>query len=251
MPPVEVMQRIAAEVGYSETAFVAPATGRERAVRYFSPTIEVPFCGHATVAAGVALGLEDGAGTYHLSTAAGVIPVEVGTHGGEWRASLTSVEPWHEPLNGDVLEAALDALHWTSADLDVGLPPALVYAGARHVLIAVAQPERLASLEYDFSALADVLRALGAVTAQLVWRERADCFHSRNPFPVGGIVEDPATGAAAAALGGYLREASLLEAPASFIVHQGHAMGRPSTLHVRVPASGGIVVSGAAVPISS
>ena len=52
------MQRIAAEVGYSETAFLAPdgsgVPGRFR-VRYFSPLAEVPFCGHATIASGVAL----------------------------------------------------------------------------------------------------------------------------------------------------------------------------------------------------
>ena len=58
LPADDEMQRIAAEVGYSETAFLAPdgsgATGRFR-VRYFSPLAEVPFCGHATIASGVAL----------------------------------------------------------------------------------------------------------------------------------------------------------------------------------------------------
>ena len=247
MPAVEDMRRVALEVGYSETAFVAPAAGPERAVRYFSPEIEVPFCGHATIATGVALGLEGGAGTYRLSTAAGVIPVEVGERGGEWQASLTSVEPSHSPVSDSVLEDALRALRWDRSDLDEALPPAVAYAGARHLVLAADRAGRLADLDYDVPALATVLRGLEAVTAQLVWRERADLFHSRNPFPVGGVVEDPATGAAAAALGGYLREAGLLEAPASLTVRQGEAMGRPSVLHVRVPPAGGIVVTGAAV----
>ena len=53
------MQRIAKKVGYSETAFVAPSSGAAREVRYFSPEIEVPFCGHATIATGVAKAYAD------------------------------------------------------------------------------------------------------------------------------------------------------------------------------------------------
>jgi len=55
-PDVDAMQRIAAEVGYSETAFLSPAEGFRRAVRYYSPEAEVSFCGHARIAAGVLLG---------------------------------------------------------------------------------------------------------------------------------------------------------------------------------------------------
>ena len=54
-------------------------------------------------------------------------------------------------------------------------------------------------------------------TLQLVWRESSEIFHSRNPFPIGGIIEHPVTGAAAAALGGYLRNAKLIEVPATFL----------------------------------
>jgi PhzF family phenazine biosynthesis protein len=86
-------------------------------------------------------------------------------------------------------------------------------------------------------------------TLQLVWRESDTLFHARDPFPVGGVVEDPATGAAAAALGGYLRDAGLIESPVRFEIHQGEVMGRPSILAVDVPESGGIVVSGFATEI--
>lgn len=85
------------------------------------------------------------------------------------------------------------------------------------------------------------------LTLQLIWRESPSVFHSRNPFPVGGVVEDPATGAAAAALGGYLRDAQLTSVPHQIVIRQGEAMGRPSRLVVDIPASGGIVVSGMAV----
>jgi PhzF family phenazine biosynthesis protein len=86
---------------------------------------------------------------------------------------------------------------------------------------------------------------------QLVWRESYDVFHVRNPFPPGGVVEDPATGAAAAAFGGYLRDLGLVGPPATVAVHQGHDMGRPSLLTVTIPAEpgSGIDVTGTAVPL--
>jgi PhzF family phenazine biosynthesis protein len=83
-----------------------------------------------------------------------------------------------------------------------------------------------------------------------VWREDATTFHARNPFPVGGVVEDPATGAAAAGFGAYLRELGAVTPPARLTIHQGDDMGRPSLLHVDVdPAPAGIRVTGGAVPI--
>jgi PhzF family phenazine biosynthesis protein len=76
-------------------------------------------------------------------------------------------------------------------------------------------------------------------------------FHARNPFPPGGVYEDPATGAAAAAFGGYLRELGLVAAPATLTVHQGHDMGRPSLLRVGLDegADTGVRVTGQAVQI--
>lgn len=104
--------------------------------------------------------------------------------------------------------------------------------------------ERLADLDYDFDRLKSLMLLHGLCALQLVWRERADLFHARNPFPVGGVIEDPATGAAAAALGGYLRDAGLIAVPASFTIRQGEDMGRPSRLQVDVPAQGGVFVKG-------
>jgi len=82
----------------------------------------------------------------------------------------------------------------------------------------------------------------------LVQREDAHTFHARNPFPVGGVVEDPATGAAAAAFGAYLREQGLVTPPATVTVHQGVDMGRPSVLTIELEAGRPeIRVSGRAV----
>ena len=249
LPDAATMQRIAAEVGFSETAFVAPASGPERTVRYYSPEAEVSFCGHATIAAGVVLGAADGDGTFRLATTVGVVPVEVRTRDGRREASLTSVEPRHELASDALVDATLATLGWSRPELDPAIPPARAYAGAWHLVLAVRDLARLADLRYDFAALKRLMLDDGLTTLQLVWRESADVFHARDPFPVGGVVEDPATGAAAAALGGYLRDAGLVAAPTTLLIRQGEAMGRPSRLVVEIPASGGIVVTGGAVPI--
>ncbi len=249
LPSTETMQRIAADVGFSETAFVAPASGNDRVVRYFSPETEVPFCGHATIATGVALATAEGEGVYRLNTAAGEVPVAVSERNGQMEASLTSVTPEFSVPAMELIDEILSALGWERDELDPAIPPAKAYAGAWHLVLAAHRRRRLDALEYDFDRLRSLMEREGLVTLQLVWREDTGVFHSRNPFPVGGVVEDPATGAAAAALGGYLRDAGLLKAPAAIRIHQGEVMGRPSLLSVEIPGTGGIVVSGTAVPI--
>lgn len=249
LPGATEMQRIAVEVGYSETAFLVPARGRARTVRYFAPEAEVSFCGHATIAAGVVLGEAEGDGTYHLATPVGEVPVTVTTVDGVREAALVSVDPRQEPASAGLVGDALSLLGWTASELDPGIPPVRAYAGAWHLVLAAATRARLDSLEYDFDGLRDLMLREGLTTLQLVWRETEEIFHARNPFPVGGVVEDPATGAAAAALGGYLRDSGIVRVPATFLVLQGEAMGRPSRLRVDMAHRGGIRVSGTAVRI--
>ena len=249
LPNPETMLRIAAEVGFSETAFVAPVAGTDRKVRYFSPKAEVSFCGHATIATGVVLGSSGEYGTYRLATAVGEVPVTVRVRNGRAEASLVSVEPKHTSASEALVNEALATLGWKNGDLDSSIPPAKAYAGAWHLVLAASRSDRLAELSYDFEKLKALMLRENLTTLQLVWRAQEDLFHSRNPFPVGGVVEDPATGAAAAALGGYLRDVGLIAPPATFVIRQGEAMGRPSLLTVDVPAMGGIVVTGSAVEI--
>lgn len=252
------MLEIAAGLGYSETAFLtAPpeglggAEGRAFTVRYFSPKAEVPFCGHATVATAVALGERIGPGELVLSTRAGTVPVSVTrADGGALRATLTSVEPHTEDLDPADLAEALAALDWPAADLDPAFPPRIAYAGARHLVLGAATRARLADLDYDFARLEALMRRLGLTTVQLVHRAGPAEFHVRNPFPVGGVVEDPATGAAAAAFGAYARELGLVPADSVLTLHQGADMGRPGHLTVELRADDPRVrVGGAGVRI--
>lgn len=246
------MQRIAAEVGYSETAFLVPGGEAHYHVRYFSPKAEVPFCGHATIASAAAHAERHGPGVLHMSTHAG--PVEVSTTvraDGTSTATLISVAPRTEPISTDDLAALLEALRWTSGDLEATLPPRVAFAGAWHPIVAASSRHRLATLDYDMVALTELMAQRDWTTINLVHREADHVFHARNPFPPGGVVEDPATGAAAAALGGYLRELRLVAPPTTVTVHQGQDMGRPSLLTIGIPAhtGTGIAVTGAAVTL--
>ena len=243
----EEILRIAADLGYSESAFV---TGQD--IRYFSPLAEVPFCGHATIATAVALADRDGPGEVVLNTMSGPVPITSRRDDrGRLTATLTSVPPRSEELRGDDLDELLAALRWPAADLDPQLPPRVAYAGAWHPIIAAAGRERLADLDYDFERLGALMAARDWTTIQLVWREEETRFHARDPFPPGGVVEDPATGAAAAALGGYLRELELVPVPATVTILQGEDLGRPSRLLVDIHADRPeIDVTGTAIAIS-
>lgn len=250
LPRPREMLRLAGELGHSETAFLAPDTGDVRTVRYYSPEAEVSFCGHATIAAGVLLGRLHGEGLYRLETREGVVPVEVRRTHDHWEASLTSVEPRHEAAPQGLVTGVLEALDWSPEELDPAVPPAIAYGGANHLVLAARSKDRLDRLDYDFEALKARMLDADLTTVQLIWRESPAVIHARNPFPVGGVVEDPATGAAAAALGGYLRDAGLIEAPTEFQIRQGETMGRPSRLTVTVPSGGGVIVSGTAVVLN-
>ena len=249
----ETMQAVAAEVGYSETAFLVQRGGDPTAydVRYFAPAIEVPFCGHATIASGVALLDDRGPATYAFHTPAGLIAVDARREDGRPVATLTSAVPHVEEPPAGLVGEVLEALHWSAADLDPALPPRIAFAGVRHLILAAGTRERLARLDYDVDGLRQLMEEQDLTTVGLVWREAGDLFHARHPFPVGGVVEDPATGAGAAALGAYLRALGEVEAPVRITVVQGVDMGRPSRLVVDVDAGREAVrVTGQAVPIA-
>lgn len=237
------MLAVAAEVGYSETAFVTERDGNSAVLRYFSPLAEVPFCGHATVATAVALG----EGEHLFRTNAGVVPVVVD---GSGRATLTSVDPKVEDLTPGDLEELLRILGYGAPDLDASLPPKVAYAGAFHPILALSTRAKLTALDYDVRELKNLMTDRDWTTIQLVHRAADDVFDVRDPFPVGGVYEDPATGAAAAALGGYLRELRLVPDDAVLTLRQGDDMGRPSRITVTLVAGeGGVRVSGNAVPM--
>jgi PhzF family phenazine biosynthesis protein len=247
------MQAIAADVGYSETAFLVGRQGEPNGydVRYFAPLQEVPFCGHATIAAAVALVERSPADELIFHIPAGVVSITTFQNDdGELVAEMTSVAPRTAEPEPGLLTAALQALHWSADDLDLDYPVLLANAGSEHLVLVAKTRQRLADLDYDFDALAKLMRDHALVTLQLIWPESKKRYHSRNPFAGSGVVEDPATGAAAAAFGGYLRELGIIGENAAFTIIQGVDMGRPSKLEVSViGGEPGVRVAGAAHPI--
>jgi PhzF family phenazine biosynthesis protein len=241
---------VAADLGYSETAFVEPGShdGHYR-LRYFSPLAEVAFCGHATIATAVVLAERHGPGELLFDTPAGPVPVRTMATDDGYTATMTSVPTGTRPATKDELEDSLRALRWQPRDLDPRYPAHVAHAGNDHLILAVLSRGRLAALDYDYDMLASVMATRGWTTLQLVYAHSPVLFAARDPFPPGGVVEDPATGAAAAALGGYLRDLGLVDIPATITVLQGEDMGRPSRLLVRVTGDPRVQVTGTAAPI--
>lgn len=240
LPSEPDMQRLAAEMGYSETVFAAPE-GDSWRVRYFSPEEEVAFCGHATIALGSVLAARTGEGVFQLEINAGRISVESDAA----RVTLTSPPTRSAAADPALVDTALALFRLAPADLDPDLPPAIAHAGNDHLILALRDRATLSKMSYDLADGAHLMRQNGLTTIDLLWAETHRRFHSRNAFAVGGVFEDPATGAAAAALSGYLRDIRWHHGGAIEIV-QGEDMGARSVLRAEIgQAPGeGIRVSG-------
>jgi PhzF family phenazine biosynthesis protein len=270
------MQKTAADVGFAETAFLTdPAIAgdtRHARVRYFSPIAEVPFCGHATVATAIALARRDGAGTTIFETPVGPISIVTTGVGDDITAAFTSVEPKLGGLSDEVLLTLLGQLGVTRDDLDPRFPPMLSFAGNWHPVLVFADRGVFDDFEFDPAAMRALMDAQGWTGTVITMfaldgesgadensadesgadesgahENAVDRFEARNLFPVGTMSEDPATGSAAASVGGYLRALGI--APDRIVIHQGAHVGRPSLLTVDIPPTGGIIVSGTAVEI--
>jgi PhzF family phenazine biosynthesis protein len=246
LPGVADMQRIAAEVGFSETAFAAPAGDAWR-VRYFAPESEVPFCGHATIALGAALAMDQGNRVFELKLNNAVISVEGRYSGNSLTAALQSPPTRSNVPQQSHIDEALQLFGLTAADLDASILPAAIHAGADHLVLALRSRSRLAAMNYDLREGQRFMRIAGFVTIALVYAREAQQFDVRNAFASGGVLEDPATGAAAAALAGYLRDRGWPHAGVIDIV-QGEDMGMRSLIRAEIPAIRGssIRVSGQA-----
>lgn len=166
LPNDSEMQRIAAEVGFSETAF-AVSTGTGWRVRYFSPESEVPFCGHATIALGAALALRHGDGVFALALNQADITVEGRRNGGVIAAALQSPPTRSMPAPAQLVSAVLALFGYTHDDLDPSIPPALAHGGADHLVLGLKTREALASMEYDLNAGRSLMKRDGLVTSSL------------------------------------------------------------------------------------
>lgn len=246
MPDTETMQTMAVKIGYSETVFAAPNDTGWR-VQYFSPEVEIDFCGHATIALGSALARHFGSGTFHLTLNHAQISVEGYSSEQDWGASFISPPTHSRPISKELLAEALVLFGLSEADLDLRIPPAIANGGGDHLILALKDKQALHAMQYNQESGRKLSLREKLVTFNLIYAERNQLFHSRNPFPLGGVYEDPATGAAAAALSGYLRDVNWPHQGA-IVIYQGEDMGIPSCLTADISSQigSGIKVSGSA-----
>jgi len=231
MPSDEEMLKIAREVGYSETAFLVKQADGWR-VRYFAPEIEIPFCGHATIALGAALGERFGAGGYKLVLNQSEISVRAEKSAeGNFAATLYSPRTSSEDAPKEFVDKVLAGFHLRWDELNSAFPIRFASAGAKHLILVVNDRKTLAEMKYEFDMVRILMMEQGLITISLLWNESEEVFHSRNAFASGGVYEDPATGAAAAALAGYLRDIGW-QGKKTFTILQGEDMGVPSRLTV-------------------
>lgn len=245
MPEETEMLRVAKDVGYSETAFLNPVDDGWR-IRYFAPETEVPFCGHATIATGAELGKRFGEGTYTLQLNEGRISVSVSkTNNNVFRSTLQSPNTWSKSAPEEYVRRLLDHFNFSLNDIDKQFPVRIASAGARHLIVVLREHTKLKQMSYAYDPVKKLMREKELTTINLVYIESDKRIYSRNPFPPGGVYEDPATGAAAAALAGYLRDIQW-QGSKTFEILQGQEMGMPSLLLVEYTDTKGesIKVSG-------
>ena len=246
------MLAIARQVGYPETAFVVGSTATGPRARYFSPSAEVPFCGHATVALAVALAEREGPGRRVFTTLAGEVALDatVGADGAV-QVAMTSVEPATRGLDPALLARLFDLLGLEAADIAPGFPVLESFAGNWHPVLVLHDRELFHQFRFAPGPLAELKREAGwAGTVTVLHRTGDQEYEARNLFPAGRITEDPATGSAAASTGAYLRQIGAAQPGDRITIRQGRHVGRPSLLLVDVPDAGGITVTGSATPIS-
>lgn len=240
------MQAIAAEIGYSETVF-AVASGDQFEVRYFAPDSEVAFCGHATIGLGAVLAERFGNGVFAIETVAMTKLEILGVMEGDcWNAGFCSAPCEVRSLDVSALTRTLEIFGLSTSDLDSRLNPTLASAGLDHLIVFLSERSRLRGLGYEFEHGLVLAKDMGVTTIAFANMQDQSTFHARNFFPIGGVYEDPATGAAAAAMCGYLQQNGW-PTDDTIQILQGEDMGQPCRIVATIPATleGGAAIEGA------
>ncbi|MDZ5473001.1 PhzF family phenazine biosynthesis protein [Bacillus sp. 31A1R] len=238
----EEMQKIARELNLSETAFILPARNNDAhyRIKYYTPTSEIDFCGHATVALSWVLGTEfdwkQKTDELRLETNIGMVPVKWSINNGELESVImTQVVPQVKEFDIRIDEITR-LLGINEKDLDSQYPIKLAYTGNWHLLVPMKTRKAMDEALPLIEELGSMNREHFISTTHLFTFENVDdCeLYTRDFAPAVGIAEDPVTGSANGALAGYLVKENIikLEENLQFKIAQGHSVGRPGTLHI-------------------
>jgi PhzF family phenazine biosynthesis protein len=243
------MQAIARELNNSETAFLLPPQGPEHDVhvRFFTPTTEVPICGHATISAHYVRALEGApAGVARQLTGAGVLPVEIEKNPEVGLRIWMTQKPatFEHILTADQRGRLLRAFNLTADALATFGAVQVVSTGHSKVIIPLRSRAALEALRPDLAILSTLSTEIGCngYYPFTLDAPSVGTFSTGRMFaPAIGIAEDPVTGNAAGPLGAYLLRTGLVEPRSdervTFVVGQGEAMGRPGCIIVEVRRS--------------
>jgi trans-2,3-dihydro-3-hydroxyanthranilate isomerase len=247
-----LMQRIAAEMNFSESTFVFPKEGDgDVRMRIFTPAEELPMAGHPTVGSTFALAAErviaEGRRDFVFELGIGPTPVAL-----EWQDGrlqfvwMTQRLPVFGPtMDGRLLAAPLGL---DAADVVETLPVQPVSCGVPFLFAALASREAVDRVNIDRRALASSCQSAGIdeLPVFLFTTDRRgatgdETVYSRMLAPGFGISEDPATGGACGPLGCYLFHHGVLDASQvqNFVNLQGVAMRRPSRISISIETEGG------------
>ena len=246
-PREEMMVKVAAELRYSETAFVQPGGKGHFSLRYFTPCGEVDLCGHATIASFSVLrhlGIVADGATCINHTRAGDLTVSVGE-----RVMMQMATPRALPTPIDISRLCRIM---GIPDIITSLPPEVISTGLPDIILPVAGVDILNALTPDMDALAALSSDLQVVGVH-AFATGNDGYtaHVRNFAPLYGIPEESATGTANAALTHYLHRHGLVADAAECRFLQGETMGRPSVVSTRLMAGGTIHVGGTSCILAS
>ena len=243
-PPESLMMQIAAELRYSETAFVRRHSEKEFTLRYFTPKAEVELCGHATIATfGLLHQQESVTGHCLCHTKAGDLSIEVGP-----KVMMQMATPKIVIIVEDAKEIyrALGLKNYAPT-----LPVMIASTGLPDFMIPVDDVETLQHLHPDMNAISEITERHHAVSFHVfAFGNDGHTAHVRDFAPLYGVPEESATGTANAALTHYLQQNGCIPPTGNFSFLQGEAMGRPSVVATRVTADGIIYVGGTAAIVA-
>lgn len=240
-PDDGLMLKIAAELRYSETAFVQQNGPAEFTVRYLTPVSEVDLCGHATIATfGVLLqeGIVADGTTCINHTLAGDLTVSVGE-----QVMMQMATP--QALDTPIDSLRLNRIMGLPDNPVTGLSPKVISTGLPDIIMPIASVDLLQRIAPDMEALATLSRELNVVGVHaFAMAEDGYTAHVRNFAPLYGIPEEAATGTANAALTHYLALHGIIGGTARCRFLQGEAMGRPSIITTEIRPDDTIHVGG-------
>lgn len=239
------MQKIARELNNSETAFIFSSNSNEydSYIRFFTPTNEVPICGHATIAAHYACAVENGLDTsrvYH-KTGAGILPVDIIKENQDYKIVMTQGKvEFGTIINGINKEELLAALNIKNSDLMENYEIQIASTGHSKVMVGIKSIETLNTLQPNYDALSKlskIIKCNGYYVFTVDLQDKDILIHGRMFAPAIGINEDPVTGNANGPLGAYLIHHNFVKHNNSlfkFKAKQGEAIKRPGIIEVEV-----------------